>query len=407
MGTVTVKAVLAGIDGITVWQEDLYRDLHRHPELGMQERRTTRIIADQLAGMGFAVHEIGGGVIGVLENGAGRCILFRADIDALPVREATGLPYESTDTATTSGGHEVPVMHACGHDMHVAAALGAARLLASQRDAWTGTCMVVFQPGEEMAAGARSMVDAGLVDRVPRPDVALAQHVLGAVQSGNVGTASGPVLSTATSLRITVHGRGSHGSMPHLGVDPVLLASTIVVRLQSIVARELAPGEFGVVTVGSLQAGTSANVIPADASLLVNVRAYDEAVRDRIIESIGRIVRTECEGARSPRDPEIEVYDAYPLTINDADATRLVTAALRDALGADRVEQLAPQTASEDFSILPDAWGVPYVYWGFGAFTPDQQPVANHNPGFAPALQPTLRTGTEAALAAILAFLAR
>lgn len=403
----TITDVLSGIDEVTPWQEALYKDLHRHPELSMQEHRTVEKITAELTALGYDVHRVGGGVVGVLANGDGQTVLFRADFDALPVEEETGLPYASTVTATTPGGAAVPVMHACGHDMHTAAALGAARLLATHRDAWAGTYIALFQPGEEIAAGARAMVDDSLTAVVPRPDVAFGQHVLGALVSGHVGTVAGPVLSTAVSLRITVYGKGSHGSMPHLGVDPVLLASTIVVRLQSIVAREIAPDDFGVVTVGSVQAGNSANVIPESATLLVNVRAYDDSIRDHIVAAIERIVRAECEASRTPREPAFEVFDSYPLTTNDTDVTERVTAALVEALGAGRVEKLAPQTASEDFSVIPDAWGTPYAYWGFGAFTEDQEVLPNHNPGFAPAIQPTLRTGTEAAVAAALAYLAR
>ncbi|MSS45174.1 amidohydrolase [Cutibacterium sp. WCA-380-WT-3A] len=401
----TIDDVLASAEAITSWQEDLYKDLHRHPELSMQEQRTRTVIANKLAEFGYDVHEVGGGLVGVLANGPGKTVLFRADFDALPVKENTGLDYASTDTGTTIDGETTPVMHACGHDMHTAAALGAASLMANHRDAWSGTYIALFQPGEEIAAGAKAMVDDNLGGVIPKPDVALGQHVLGDLVSGHVGTAAGPVLSTAASLRITVFGKGSHGSMPHLGIDPVLLASNIVVRLQSIVAREIAPSDFGVVTVGSLHAGNSANVIPAEATLQVNVRAYDEDIRDHIIEAITRIVDSECEGMRAPQQPRIEVFDTYPLTDNDQAVYETVTKGLVRGLGEGRVETLNPQTASEDFSIIPDALGAPYCYWGFGAFTADQDVLPNHNPGFAPALQPTLTTGTQAAVAAALAFL--
>lgn len=399
-------APLAGIEEIQGWQEELYRQLHANPELSMQETETVAELAGRLDSFGYQVRHVGGGVVGVLENGAGPTVLFRADVDALPVKELTGLPYASTRTATTPQGTEVPVMHACGHDLHAVAGLGAAALLAGHPDLWNGTYVALFQPGEETAAGARSMVEDGLVDLVPRPDVALAQHVLTSPAAGEVGVAAGPVLSTGTSVRVRVHGAGSHGSMPHLGVDPVVLASTIVTRLQTIVARELSPSEFGVVTVGSLQAGAQANVIPDDATLLVNVRAYSDEVRDRLVAAIERIVRAECTASRSPRPPEIELYDTFPLTSNDADVTERVRTAFVQHFGADRVRHLEPVTASEDFSVVPDAFGTPYCYWGFGGFTPGQEIYPNHNPRFAPALQPTLRTGTEAAVVAALAHLA-
>lgn len=331
-----------------------------------------------------------------LRNGDGPAVLLRADIDAVPVQEDTGLPYSSRVAG---------VMHACGHDMHTAAALGAAALLAGARSAWSGTYLALFQPGEETAEGARAMVADGLVDTVPRPDVALAQHVLTAPAAGEVATAPGPVLSTAASVRITVHGKGTHGSMPHLGVDPVLLASAIVMRLQGIVARELAPGQFGVVTVGSLRAGTSANTIADRAELLLNIRAYDDATRDALESAITRIVAAECDASGAPRPADVEVFDRFPLTDNDATVTEQVTSALIAHFGPERVKTLDPVPASEDFSIIPDAFGIPYSYWGVGGFTPDQEAYPNHNPGFAPAIQPTLRTATEAAVIAALAHL--
>jgi len=216
---------------------------------------------------------------------------------------------------------------------------------------------------------------------------------------------AGPVLSAGDSLRITIHGKGSHGSMPHLGIDPVVVAASIVLRLQTVVARELAPGDFGVVTVGSVQAGQKANIIPAEAVLLVNTRAYDEDVRVTILAAIERIVRAECLAADCPREPEITVLDSFPLTDNDPEVTATVTRALVAHLGPDRVHELGRIPASEDFSVIPDAFGVPYTYWGYGGFTPDMDAVPNHNPAFAPAIQPVLRTGTEAAVVAVLAYL--
>lgn len=399
----TVHDVLAQIPAITPWQEDLYVRFHRHPELSMQESRTLAEITAHLADLGYTTHEIGGGVVGVLTNGEGPTVLFRADIDGLPVEESTGLDYASTDTQVDRDGVDRPVMHACGHDTHITAALGTARLLAANRDAWSGTYLALFQPGEETAEGARSMVDAGLTSRVPRPDVALAQHVLAIPHADKVGVRSGPFMSTAASLAITVHGRGSHGSMPHLGVDPVLLAASIVTRLQGIVSRETDPGEFAVVTVGSLQAGTKANVIPDRATLLVNVRAYSEEVREQLVAAIGRIVRAECEASGAPREPEIVVSDEYPLTDNDDAVCARVTGAFREALGPDAVIDLPRLPASEDFSVVPDAFGgVPYFYWGFGGYLPDSTVYPNHSPGFAPVMQPTLSTGTSAAVVAIL-----
>lgn len=403
----SAATVLQGLDAITSWQEELYVHLHANPELSMQETETVAEITRRLESYGYEVQQIGGGVVGVLNNGDGPTVLFRADIDALPVEEATGLDYASSATAVDPQGNTVPLMHACGHDMHIVAALGAASLLAEHKDVWSGTYVALFQPAEETAEGARAMVADGLVDKVPKPDIALGQHVLASPWAGEVGTVVGPMLSTGACIRVTVYGKGSHGSMPHLGIDPVVLASSIVMRLQSIVAREIAPSQFGVVTVGSLQAGTKANIIPDHAVLLLNIRAYDDTVRETLLASIERIVRAECEAAGSPKEPELEMYDVYPLTDNDAAVTEKVTAAMVEQLGADRVKQLAPIPASEDFSIIPDAFGIPYSYWGFGGFAEGTQPIPNHNPSFAPVMQPTLRTGTEAAVTGVLAYLSR
>ncbi len=400
-----VDSVLAGTDKTLVWQEEFYRQLHQNPELSLQEVKTAAEVTRRLESFGYDVHQVGGGVVGVLANGEGRTVLARADMDALPVTEATGLAYASTTTAVDAQGSTVGVMHACGHDMHVAAALGAAHLLAAGREAWSGTYVALFQPAEEIAAGAKAMVEDGLVRRVPRPDVAFAQHVLTTPQAGHVATAAGPVLSAGDSIRITVFGTGSHGSMPHLSVDPVLIAASIVVRLQSIVAREISPADFAVVTVGSLQAGAKSNIIPDQAVLLVNVRTYDTAVRDAVVGAIERIVRAECAAGRSPRDPAFEYYDHYPLTVSDPDVTSLITAAFTDHFGPDRVHHLDRVPASEDFSVIPDAFGVPYAYWGFGGFLPDAPIHPNHSPAFAPAIQPTLRTGTHALVVAAMAFL--
>ena len=402
-----VERVLAELDALTGPQEELYRHLHAHPELSMRETATAALVADRLHAAGYTVHRIGGGVVGVLANGHGPTVLARADMDALPVAERTGLPYASTVTAPGPDGVEVPVMHACGHDLHVAAGLGAAELLAAAPAEWNGTCLALFQPGEETAEGGRSMVADGLVDRVPRPDVALAQHVLTSPVAGHVAVAAGPVLSTAASVRVTIHGTGSHGSMPHLSVDPVVIAASIVMRLQTLVSRRLPPGRFGVVTVGSVRAGSTANVIPDSAELLLNIRAYDDEARGLLLAGIADVVRSECQGAGTPRPPDIEQYESYPLTANDPATTERVADAFRAHFGPGRVEELAPVPASEDFSTIPDAFGTPYCYWGVGGFTPDQTVRPNHNPGFAPAIRPTLRTATEALVCASMAWLGR
>lgn len=390
----------AGLDEIQVWQEELYKDLHQHPDVWPDEARTAEKVTARLEQLGVdEILQIGGGVVGIVRNGEGRKVLFRADMDALPVTEATDLAYKSVEPGK---------MHACGHDAHVASGLGAAALMARNKNAWSGTYLALFQPGEETGKGAQAMVDDGLVDKVgaDRPEVCFAQHVLTVPEAGHVATRSGAVLSAGDSLKITVFGKGSHGSMPHLGVDPAVLASAIVMRLQGIVSRELAPGEFGVVTVGSIHVGTAPNVITDRAELQVNVRAYDNAVREKILQAIDRIVRAECQASGSPQEPIFENLATFPLTVNDATVNETVTSAFTAAFGADRVHELAPVPASEDFSIIPAAFDVPYLFWGNGGFLPGMPVVGNHNPTFAPAIQPTIRTGTEAAVAAALAYLA-
>jgi amidohydrolase len=413
-----VSAVLAGLEDTRSWQEELYRDVHRHPELSHQETRTAGLVADRLRGAGFEVHEqVGGtGVVGVLRNGNGATVLLRADMDALPVREATGLPYASRVTATDADGNEVPVMHACGHDVHVVCLAGAAHLLAEGREHWSGTLIALFQPAEEAGDGARGMVEAGLADLVPTPQVALAQHVMPA-PAGQVGTHAGVALSAADSMRVTVHGRGAHGSMPQAAVDPVVLAAMIVVRLQTVVSREVAPGETAVLTVGSIQAGTKSNVIPDRATLQLNVRTFSDATRRAVLDAIQRIVRAECQASGCPREPEFEPLERFPLTDNDAATTERVAAAFEDFFG-ERSAPAGQQSASEDFSDIPTALGVPYTYWFVGGTDPEayraaeaagrvaQDVPVNHSAGFAPVVQPTLDIGTQALVVGALAWLA-
>ncbi|WP_285708244.1 amidohydrolase [Microtetraspora sp. NBRC 16547] len=413
------SSVAARLGSVRGWQEDLYRDLHRHPELSHHERRTAAKIAERLGRIGCQVHQgVGGtGVVGVLRNGDGPTVLLRADMDALPVREATGLPYASTDTVTDPGGREIPIAHACGHDVHVTCLLGAAQLLAEGTGRWRGTVVALFQPAEETGDGARAMLDDGLAELIPAPDVALAQHVLPA-PAGHVGTHAGPVLSAADSGRVTVYGRGAHGSMPQAAVDPVVLAAMIVIRLQTIVSRETSPGETAVVTVGSVQAGTKSNIIPDHAVLEFNIRTYDERTRSAILDAVRRIVLAECQASRCPKAPEIELFDRFPLTDNDPVTTGRVAAAFGEFFG-DRAGPMGRQTASEDFSDIPNALGVPYTYWGIGGIDPEtyrraeatgrvaQDIPVNHSAAFAPVPQPTLDTGSQALVVAALAWLGR
>ena len=414
----SAASVLSELENIRGWAADFYRDLHAHPELSHQEHATAAKVTGRLGASGVEAHAgIGGtGVVGLIRNGEGPVVLLRADMDALPVAEATGLDYASDTTATDGAGNEVPVMHACGHDMHVACLLGATHLLAASPDSWSGTVVAVFQPAEETGDGARAMLDDGLAALVPQADVALAQHVLPA-PAGLVGTHPGPTLSAADSMRITLHGRGAHGSMPQASVDPVVLAAMTVVRLQTVVARETRPGEPVVVTVGSLQAGTKSNVIPDHAVIELNVRAYSEQTRATVLGAIKRIVDAECQASGSPKPADYELFDRFPLTNNDAETTEKVAAAFTAFFG-ERARPLPMQAASEDFSDIPTALGIPYCYWGIGGTDPQRYKEAeqagrvaqdipvNHSAFFAPVIQPTLDTGVQAMVVAALAWLA-
>jgi len=398
--------------------ERVYTDIHAHPELSMQETRTAQVAADRLRRAGYDVTEAVGntGVVGLLRNGDGPTVMLRADMDALPVRERTGLPYASTQTSTDTAGKTVPVMHACGHDMHVTWLIGAATVLAQTRDAWKGTLMPVFQPAEETGTGAQAMVDGGLLTRFPRPDVVLGQHVM-VGPAGSIGSRPGVITSAADSLQIRMFGRGAHGSMPHASVDPVVMAAATVLRLQTIVSRELSPMDAAVVTVGSLQAGTKENVIPDEAVIKLNVRTFDERVRTRVLAAITRIVNAEAAAAGAPQPPEITPLDRYVPVSNDPDATRRVVDAFRTHFSADRIRETKPTSASEDFGVFGAAWQTPSVFWFVGGTDPDTYAQArqsgrireiptNHHPAFAPVLHPTLETGVEAMVVASDAWLA-
>ncbi|MFF2388711.1 amidohydrolase [Agromyces sp. NPDC058104] len=392
----------------------VYRDLHANPELSFQEHRTAGIVAEALGPLGYEVTTgIGGtGVAGVLANGDGPTVLLRADMDGLPVLEATGLPYASTVRSTDLEGNDVPVMHACGHDVHVTCLLGAAERLAAGRAEWSGTLVVVFQPAEEQGGGAEAMVADGLFDRVPKPDVVLGQHVA-PLPAGFVGLRPGPAMAAADSLSVLVHGTGGHGSRPEATVDPVLLAAAITVRLQGIVAREIAATDSAVVTVGQLHAGTKNNIIPAEAKLGLSVRTFDESVREKVVAAIERIAKGEAAASGAPREPELVFEERFPLTVNEPAASARTAAALRGALGDDRVFDPGVVSGSEDIGVLATAAGAPLVYWLLGGFDPARfDPVAlaagrlpddlpsNHSPYFAPVIDPTLDAGVAALVGA-------
>jgi hippurate hydrolase len=405
----TLSAIVSGIEPLLDDVERLYKDVHRHPELSMQEERTAALAADRLQAAGFEVAAgVGGtGVVGLLRNGPGPTVMLRADMDALPVHEQTGLDYASTIDGA---------MHACGHDMHVAWLAGAATALAGARDGWHGTLLAVFQPAEETAEGAQAMIDDGLFDRFPKPDVILGQHVMPS-PAGRVGIRSGVVTSAADSFEIRMFGRGAHGSMPEASIDPVVMAASTVLRLQTIVSREVAPAQSAVVTIGALQAGTKENVIPDEAVIKLNVRTFDEDVRTHVLAAIERIVAAEAQASGAPRPPEITTLDRYQLVRNDADAVARVRSAFQEHFGADRVVDISPISASEDFGSFGTEWAVPSVFWTVGGTDPDSYKRAkaegrlselptNHNPRFAPVLHPTLETGVETLVAAACSWLA-
>ncbi|QDO87000.1 amidohydrolase [Ornithinimicrobium ciconiae] len=388
-------------EDLTTDLHDLYRHLHAHPELSMQESATAELIEERMGALGYETTRIGGtGVVAVLTNGEGPVIGFRADTDGLPVAEATGLDYASTDRGTLPDGTDVPVMHACGHDTHMTAAIGAATLLQQSRESWSGTVVLVFQPGEETAAGAVAMLEDGLWDKVPRPEVMFAQH-LSADLAGTVNLSTGPALAMADSLEVVVHGRGGHGSRPESTIDPVVLAAHMIVRLQSLVSRELAAQDAAVLTVATIHAGMKENIIPAEAVFTINVRTLDERVRQQVLAGIRRIVSAEAAASGAP-EPEVRELYTFPLVHNDEETSAAVTEVLVAALGADRVSPRVPQMGSEDFGALPEAIGVPGVYWFFGGLPQDvidlpEPTPSNHSPFFAPVLEPTLSTATTAA----------
>ncbi|MBD5784557.1 amidohydrolase [Cellulosimicrobium terreum] len=409
---------------------EIYTDLHRHPELAFAEHRTAGVVAERLRAWGYDVHDgVGGtGVVGVLDNGTGPRVLLRADMDGLPVTERTGLSYASTDTATTPDGHESGTMHACGHDVHVTCLLGAAAELAAHRETWSGTLVALFQPAEENGGGARAMLADGVYERTGgRPDVVLGQHVM-PLPVGVVNLTAGTAMAAADSFHITMHGTGGHGSSPEATVDPVVMAAATVMRLQGVVSREVGAGESAVVTVGSLRAGTQANIIPDRAELLVNVRSFAAPVRERVLAAIRRIVDAEAAASGAPVAPDHETVATFHALVNDPAASARTRAVLARTLEEqrDRIEtaggrpaviSLPPLPGSEDVGDLATAADVPLVYWNLGGFAaslfedfdlsaatgmgslPDGV-APNHSPFFAPVPEPTLDLGVALLVAA-------
>ncbi|MES2004819.1 MAG: amidohydrolase [Bacteroidota bacterium] len=404
------------IDKLLPELEGIYKDIHRNPELSMQEFRTAKIAADYLTKYQYEVSTGIGvtGVVGVMKNGEGPTVMLRADMDALPVTEATGLAYASTKIARDEEGMEVGVSHVCGHDLHVTWLMGAARLFSEHKDQWKGTLLAVFQPGEEVGRGAQGMIDDGMIDRFPKPDIILGQHVM-VGESGTVGHRSGAILSAGNSLKVKLFGRGAHGSQPQTSIDPVIMAAATTMRLQTIVSREVAPIENAVLTIGALQAGTKENIIPDDATLKLNIRTFDDGVRDHILSAVKRICCAECAASNAPRDPEFTTLDSYPVTENDAIATARVAEAFHAQFG-DKSYETQPASASEDFSVFGRNWKVPYVFWFVGGTDAKiyleakknnqlNSIPSNHSPKFAPVIHPTLKTGLQAMMTAAIAWL--
>ena len=409
--------VLPNLDVLLSDLEALYKDVHSHPELSMQETRTAGLAADRLRAAGYEVSTGVGktGVVGLLRNGEGPTVMLRADMDALPIQEETGLPYASEATATDREGKTVPVSHMCGHDMHVTWLAGATKLMAEAKTSWRGTLMALFQPAEETGEGAQAMIDDGLFKRFPKPDLILGQHVM-VGPSGTVAGRAGAITSAADSLQIRLFGRGAHGSMPQASIDPVVMAASTVLRLQTIVSREVAAAEAAVLTVGVLHAGTKENVIPDEAIIKLNVRTFDAGVRTRVLAAIERIANAEAAASGARRPPEITTIDQYPLNVNNQEATNRVVDAFRGHFGAERVRATGAAPASEDFGSFGSEWHVPSVFWFVGGTDPETYAKAkkankinelpvNHSPKFAPVLHPTLQTGVEALVVAARAWL--
>jgi len=400
-----------------------YTDLHLHPELSLMEEKTSAKVAAELRAAGFEVTEkFGGfGVVAVLKNGPGPVLLVRSDLDGLPVLEDTALPYASTVRTKDLTGREVPVMHACGHDIHMTVLVGTARILGGLKERWSGTLVLIGQPAEERGVGARAMLQAGLYRQFPKPDFAIALHDNAALATGTVGIVEGFSWANVDTAEITVRGVGGHGAYPHLTKDPVVLAARIVLALQTIVSRETRPLEPAVVTVGSIHGGTKSNIIPDEVKLQLTLRSYSEGVRQHTIEAVKRICRGEAIAAGVPEDlfPVVNVIDAEftPATYNDPALTRRIRAGLAGSLGSDNVKVVDPEMGGEDFGqFARTVEKVPICMFRLGAVAPEKiaesertgVPLPSlHSSKFAPVPEPTIKTGITAMTAVALDLLAK
>jgi amidohydrolase len=399
------------VDAIYPQIETLYEDLHRNPELSYHEQKTAATIADQLRKLGFAVTtDVGGtGVVGVLKNGAGPTVMIRAELDALPVPEKTGLPYASHVTTHDDRGVEVPVMHACGHDLHMSIGIGTASLLAQNKERWRGTFIYVGQPAEERIGGASAMLKDGLFTRFPKPNFAVAVHDGTEYPSGIVSYTPGFSAANADSVDVTIFGVGGHGSQPQSTVDPIVIAARTIVGWQTIVAREIDPQDPAVITVGSIHGGTKNNIIPDEVRLQLTVRSYKDEVRKHLLAAIERIVDAEATSANAPKKPVVQVTESVAAVYNDPELTKRVAGALLQVLGKDNVANGRPIMASDDFAEYRE-FGVPSVMLGLGAVEPAKFAAARksgealpgpHSPYFAPDREASLKTGIIAESAAV------
>ena len=399
-------ASLAGLDALYPDLRNLYVDLHQNPELSFHEEKTAARLAERLRALGFEVTTgiAGTGVVGLLKNGAGPTVMIRTDLDALPVEEKTGLPYASKITTKDNSGATVPVMHACGHDVHMSSWIGTATLLSKARDRWRGTLMMVGQPAEEMGGGARKMLAAGLFTKFPKPDFAIAFHDDAEMAAGQIAGVPGYALANVDSVDVTIYGKGGHGAYPHRTVDPIVIAARTVVALQTIVGRENNPLDPAVVTVGSIHGGTKHNVIPDEVKLQLTVRSYKDDVRKHLLEAIARIAKGEAAAAGAPREPKIEIVDGTPAVYNDPALTKRLSAMLARSLGAARVEERGPVMGAEDFSEYGRA-GVPSAILWVGAVERKKYDAAKasgatlpslHSSEFAPDPEPTIKAGVTA-----------
>jgi hippurate hydrolase len=403
----------AEVDAIYPDIEALYIDLHRNPELAFQETRTAAALAARMKTLGFEVTTAVGrtGIVAVLRNGAGPTVMLRTELDALPVEEKTGLPFASSVVAKNAAGQMVPVMHACGHDLHMAAWAGTARLMAEHRDRWRGTLLMVGQPAEEGGQGASAMLNDGLFTRFPRPDFAISLHDDDTMPAGTIGYHPGYFRAMSDSVTITVYGRGGHAAMPHNTIDPVVLAARIVMSLQTIVARENNPVDPVVITIGSIHGGTQANIIPDEVRLQLSVRTYTPQVRTRTLAAIRRIARGEALSAGAPREPQVDApANASAAVYNDPPLTVRLAGALKKGLGENEVVEMPQKMTSEDFAQYGLA-GVPSTLLHIGAVDPAKLAAARdtgipvpppHSPEWAPAHEPTLKAAVRAEVTALL-----